>query len=705
MRMSKTTILAALGVTLVSCVYNARDRKIPQSADKPWVVYEGKDGPGRGKHIVFVSGDEEYRSEEACPMLAKILAVRHGFKCTVLFAVDRETGNIDPWERTNIPGLHLLGQADLMVIFTRFRELPDEQMRHLAEFIDSGKGIIGIRPTIAGFRYRSDSRSIYARWSFRSKEWPGGFGEQVLGETWIAHHGAHKRESTRGEVNPAMKTHPMLRGVTDVWGPTDVYAVRSLPDDAKVLLYGRVIAGMKPTDPPVRGKKNDPMMPIAWTRTYVGASGKRSRVFYTSMGASVDFKNEGLRRLLVNACYWGAGLEERIPDRANVDIVGEYHPTFFSLAPRPRPLPIRPSDHRLDPAPDPDTPGPAGLILRRGDRIALVGNSLAERMNLYGHFEALLHSRFPRLELVVRNFGWPADEVGVRKRPKNYTKIDDPFLVFGADVLLCFFGFNESFAGPEGLEKFKADLARYVERERRRLAKKGKLPRLVLVSPVAFEDLGRPFLPDGKSHKENLRLYAAAMGTEARRLGIPFVDLFAPTQTLFAQNRGEKFTVDGAHLNERGDRAIADLLASALFGTPDTAVIGSSRFERLREAVNDKSFLHFNDYRMVNGWYVYGGRRKPHDVRTFPEEYAKLRKMAAVRDRHVWGIARDRAVPESPDDAGTGALSPRRTRSGPNVTPSRRGWGTWRRTRRSRPLPSRKGMKSASSPPRRGSPN
>ncbi len=322
-------------------------------AEDPWITYEGKPGPGNGKYIVFVGGDEEYRSEEACPMLAKILAERHGFKCTVLFAIDRATGNIDPWERTNIPGLHLLAKADAMVIFTRFRELPDDQMAHLARYIDSGKSILGIRPVIAGFRFQKDSKSSYSHWSFRSKKWPGGFAKQVFGETWVAHHGAHGRESTRGVVAPAAKGHPVLRGVTDVWGPSDVYRIGKLPSDSRVLMHGQVLTGMKPTDPPVVGKKNDPMMPLVWTRTYTGPSGKPARVLYTSIGASVDFESEGLRRLMVNACFWGTGIENRTPAKANVDYVGEYHPTFYSLKPRPRPLSIRPADHRIRPAAKP----------------------------------------------------------------------------------------------------------------------------------------------------------------------------------------------------------------------------------------------------------------------------------------------------------------------------------------------------------------
>jgi hypothetical protein len=148
----------------------------------------------------------------------------------------------------------------------------------------------------------------------------------------------------------------------------------------------------------------------------------------------------------------------------------------------------------------------AKLQLRPHDRIALVGNSLAERMRLYGNFEALLHLRFPEHELVVRNFGWPCDEVGHQQRPNDYTALDDPLAVFAPDVLICFFGYNESFAGPEGLPKFKEDLAAYVKRTREAFAKNGQPPRMVLVSPIAYEPTGKVNMPDGRRENENLKL-------------------------------------------------------------------------------------------------------------------------------------------------------------------------------------------------------
>lgn len=300
-----------------------------RTSAEDWVVYEGKEGAGKGKHIVFVAGDEEYRSEEGLPMLAKILAVRHGFKCTVLFSINPEDGTIDPNNQTNIVGLEKLAAADMMVLFTRFRELPDEKMKYFADFVNSGKPMLGIRTATHAFAYSRNKNSPYAKYSFQSQAWPGGFGQQVLGDTWISHHGNHGKESTRGIINEAFKNHPILKGVTDIWGPTDVYGIIHLPADAQVLVFGQVLEGMNPADKPVSGKKNDPMMPLIWIRNYTGEQGKSARVLCTTIGASVDLESEGLRRALVNACYWGLGLEGRIPERSNVDYVGEFKPTYF----------------------------------------------------------------------------------------------------------------------------------------------------------------------------------------------------------------------------------------------------------------------------------------------------------------------------------------------------------------------------------------
>ena len=294
----------------------------------PYVTYAGSGGPGAGKRIVFLAGDEEYRSEESLPMLAQILARRHGFTCTVLFSQDSATGFINPDNQNRIPGMDALQGADLVVVLLRFRELPDADMKFFVDHVESGKPVIGLRTATHAFLYEDHPASPYAKYGMAGAAgYAGGFGRQVLGETWLDHYGAHGSQSTRGVPRAARATHPILKGVSGVWGPSDVYKVTTLNGDADVIMDGQVLAGMGPQDAAVASK---PLMPIAWTKTYTGQAGKAARVFTTTMGASQDFANEGLRRMLVNAAYWALGMESTLPDRAEVEYVTPYQPSGFA---------------------------------------------------------------------------------------------------------------------------------------------------------------------------------------------------------------------------------------------------------------------------------------------------------------------------------------------------------------------------------------
>jgi hypothetical protein len=297
-----------------------------------WITFEPSDGPGNGQHIVLISGDDEYRSEETMPMLAKILSEHHGFKTTVLFAIDPETGYIQPDYQLNIPGMQHLETADLMILFTRFRQLPDEEMEFFHNYLKAGKPIIGIRTATHAFHYRDNEDSRFAKYDWRSNEpgWEGGFGRKILGETWVDHHGDHGTEGTRALIDGIKERydHPIIRGVSDIWGPTDVYGTRKLEGDVDILAWGQSTHGMTP-DAPVNWEKS--IMPIAWTKSYEIEGGETGRVFTTTMGSSVDFESEDLRRLIVNASYWALEMEDEVPERNNVDIVGDYNPTMFGF--------------------------------------------------------------------------------------------------------------------------------------------------------------------------------------------------------------------------------------------------------------------------------------------------------------------------------------------------------------------------------------
>ena len=312
------------------------------TGEDSWTVLEGQNGPGKGKHIVFVTGDDEYRSEDLMPQLAKIAAAHHGFKCTLLFPINKDSGEIDPHTLDNIPGLEALKTADLMVIFARFRELPDEQMKYIVDYTNSGKPIIGLRTATHAFNYRKHRESPYAKYSFRSRAFRGGFGRQVLGETWVNHYGHHQRESTRGLIAEGMQKHPIVRGCEDIWGPSDVYGITTLHGDCKPLIMGQVLVGMDPKDKPNANKKP---VPVAWVKTYTGTAGKAARVFTTTMGHGGDFKSEGFRRLMINACYWCLGMEDKIPPKSPVDFVGQYDPNPIGTGRHKKGL--KPSDHKI----------------------------------------------------------------------------------------------------------------------------------------------------------------------------------------------------------------------------------------------------------------------------------------------------------------------------------------------------------------------
>lgn len=300
--------------------------------DPRWLVYPTSEGPGFGKRVVLVAGDEEYRSEEALPMLARMLSGHHGFECVVLFSQDPETGEIDPNQSSHIPGLHLVDDADLLVLDLRFRELPDDDMAHIMDYANAGRPLIGIRTSTHAFNYPSDSPSPFAKWTWTSADPKGGFGTEFLGETWVAHHGHHGKQATRGVPNPELAQHPVLGGVSDVFGPTDVYAVRSLPEDAQVLLFGSVLDGMTPDSSAIDGPKNNPMHPIAWLRSRDAGQDSPQRIFSTTIGAAQDWSSEDLRRLFLNASFWTLGMEDKIPEQGlDADVIGRWEPSAFGF--------------------------------------------------------------------------------------------------------------------------------------------------------------------------------------------------------------------------------------------------------------------------------------------------------------------------------------------------------------------------------------
>ena len=296
--------------------------------------YPGGAGPGQHKHVVLLAGEEEYRSEEMLPQLAKMLSQRFGFETTVLFS-QNSLGEIDPENQTRQPGLETLERADLCIMMLRFRHWPDSEMKHFVDYYLAGKPIVAIRTSTHAFQYPADSLSPFREYSWNSKSWLGGFGKQVLGETWVSHWGNHGSQATRAHL---IGSHPVLGGVEGVFGTTDVYEAAP-PADANILVRGEVVSGMNVADEAATGLKrtasgseqllNRPMMPIVWVREPMNSAGRTNRILTTTMGAATDFLNPGYRRLIVNSVFWGAGLV--VPAATDVELMGDYRPSKFGF--------------------------------------------------------------------------------------------------------------------------------------------------------------------------------------------------------------------------------------------------------------------------------------------------------------------------------------------------------------------------------------
>ena len=322
-------VATLLLLSLTTPTVQSADRAHPVPESSKWLTYPGETGPGKGKHIVLIAADQEYRSEQSMPMMAGILAKHHGFDCTVLFGVN-DQGLVDPtmpvypkkgeeaaFKSHSIDGLEHLEKADLVIFFLRLLTLPEKQQTLIVNYLDSGKPIIGLRTANHGFRrplpYTIDGKRVR-------------FGD-LLGGAFRGHHGNWHRDSTRGDLGEAMKDHPILTGVRDIWGPSDVYRTYkeggNLQEGCTALVYGQPLIGREQNG--ASNPKKKPL-PVAWFKHWRTSDGQSARVFQSTMGSAKDLENPGLRRLIVNAAYWGMGLEKEINAGSSVDYTGEYNP-------------------------------------------------------------------------------------------------------------------------------------------------------------------------------------------------------------------------------------------------------------------------------------------------------------------------------------------------------------------------------------------
>jgi putative heme-binding domain-containing protein len=319
-----------------------------------------------------------------------------------------------------------------------------------------------------------------------------------------------------------------------------------------------------------------------------------------------------------------------------------------------------------------NTPPKEGFDIRQGDHIAVIGNTLPDRMQHDGWLETQLQTRFPTHELVVRDLGFSGDELTIRLRSANFGTPDQHLTIHKADVIFAFFGYNESFAGRAGLDKFKTDLDSFLKHTLAQKYNGKSAPRIVLCSPIAHEDLHNPHLPDGQQNNARLKEYTSAMAEVAKTNYVAFVDLFTPTVAIY-RKATKPLTINGVHLNSDGNAAISLLIDEALFPKSPRPSRDSQTLEKVRQAVLDKNFYWFNRYRTVDGYSIFGGRADLAftDGQTnrvvAQREMQVLDVMTANRDKRIWAAAqgKDHAV----DDSNTPPFIPVKTNKpgpGPN---------------------------------------
>ena len=687
MLFAKKSFCLVLVVLLTSLVAGAADH----------LVLEGANGPGKGKHVVFLAGDEEYRSEEAMPLMAQILS-KQGFKCTVLFSLDSK-GFVDPNNQKSLSNPSALDSADALVMSIRFRNWNDDTMAKFDNAVKRGVALIGLRTTTHAFKFPKSSK--WFKYSFNaSKEtgWFKGFGREIMGETWVNHHGKHKVEGTRTFHEKGV-SHPILNSVGEIFGDTDVYGANpDMSHGTKILLRAGVTETLKPDSKLLEGKKNNPMQPCAWIREYKNSAGKVNKVFTTTLGSSTDLADEDLRRLVGNAVFWGLGLE--VPKKLDASLPGEFIPTFYSNNKFKKNA--KPADFLLKPSGASNTAptkpaGPAGpLKLEKGSRIALIGGNLGSRMLNFGHFETELYLRNPEKDLFIRNMCDGGNTPGFR--PHSARTLKDHYAFPGAekfnpgtktsaangfcesedatlkrlkvDTIIAFFGYTESFAGAAGVENFKGELAGFIKHTLGQKYNGKAAPQLALVSPIAFQDLSKKYdLPNGVKENANLAIYTKAMRDVAKAHGVLFIDTYTPSYNWFTA--GTELTIDGSQLNNEGYKKFSKLLVDEAFGK--TSAKAEAHRSKVLAAVHDKNWYWHNDFKIPNGVHVYGRRYKPYGPDNYPFEIKKIREITAIRDQAIWGAANGKSVDVAALDAKTSKLPEVKT----NYKPSAKNGGAY----------------------------
>ena len=703
---------------------------VPSFAAEP-LVYEGTEGPGKGKHIVFLAGDHEYRSEETLPALARLLAKNQGFKCTVLFNTDPKTGEIVPGN-SNMPGMEALDTADLAVVFLRFQDFPDDQMKHFVAYLERGGPVIGLRTSTHAFKIPKGKTYSKYSWDYKGDDYLTGWGHQVLGQSWVGHYGKNHQQSTGITIVDGKKGHPILRGVKDVWVEAGGYV--GTPTDGEILTMAQPLNGMTPNSP---ADETKPPQPSEWTRTYKGKSGKEGRVFTSLYGASEDLQNEGYRRMLVNACFWALGMEDEIKPDLNVNLVGLYKPNTFrgsgyaagvkpsayagyeSQIPAHNDIkPAKPKEKKAKPEPkkkekpkksvekkeglpegvlepmNPKSvqfeakPAPEKLAVNKGDNIVVIGSGMASRMNHSGHFETELYLRFPDKDITIRNMGDEGNTPAFRPHPGRDQ--EGQYAFPGAKELL-----------PLALQAPSKPDGHFETPDQ-------WLTRLGADTIIAFFGYNSSFggVEDLSRYKIELEEFVRhTLSQKYNGEAVPQLALVSPTAM---QDWSEEFSVpDGEDANgnlklysdamEEIARANGAVFVDSFSPskewskelTVDGALLNNAGYEKLapvladglfgeadiddsmrdaiHAAVQEKNFMWLNDFKVPNGVHVYGRRYNPYGPGNYPFELKKTREMTAIRDQAIWAALKGEEFDLAAADAKTSKLPPVETNYAPSA--------------------------------------
>lgn len=630
-------------------------------------------------HAVFVVGTPHYNPSGTLPPLAKQMEESFGWKTTVI----QSNANPEKSER-GLPGLAALKDADVAIFFLRFLTLPPGQLKQIENYLESGKPVVTLRTSSHAFIYPEDNPL---------SKWNDGFGTRVVGTKYFIH-GAGGIS-----VAKAVDAHEILTGV-DLSKPRPAAGtlyLAELPESATVLLRGTgkfkrtgTVTNMFGTHE-LKAEMTDD---VAWTFTNEWGG----RTFSTSLGHPQTFADPNWVRFFVNGIHWAAGQSVPSADAkiAAINAGPEINTIYATVAaksdepakkvsaskrqtgkssdagmppseaardPRKKNTkdakhtetgkPEPPKDPELEKfgiyaenAPNPEKTDPATtslpLELEKGDRIAFIGNTLFDRAQNFGWFESYLYLAHPEHDLVIRNFAWSADEIDLQPRPDNFATVKQHLTREKIDVIFAAFGYNESFAGLEAIESFKGRLTTWLI-DLKTSAFNGETgPRIVLVSPIANENIEG--VPAADLNNDRLAAYTEAMREVAAEQEVGFVNVFEQTRSAM-DAADQDFTINGAHLNEQGYEVFARHFFSGTFGAsaPDPN-------EELRQVVVDKNRQYFRRYRPLNTFYYTGGRNEKYGYLDFLPAMRNFEIMTANREARAWEIARGKSFGDEPID-------------------------------------------------------